>query len=123
MKTTITPEQALEQIKKGHLSQLKGLDENDFTHVFDNANEVILLTYHQNSQTTPASVIMLNESEAVHPIPAGHQRMADLPVDQQGHGGCMAALSQSFQFHHVQMDGGHAAHFLDKLQKTINSAR
>ena len=27
----------------------------------------------------------------------------------------------SFQFHHVQMDGGHAARFLDKLQKTINT--
>ena len=25
----------------------------------------------------------------------------------------------SFQFHHVQMDGGHAARFLDELQKTI----
>ena len=30
-------------------------------------------------------------------------------------------LSISFQFHHVQMDGGHAARFLDELQKTINS--
>ena len=26
----------------------------------------------------------------------------------------------SFQFHHVQMDGGHGARFLDELQKTIN---
>ena len=30
-------------------------------------------------------------------------------------------LPVSFQFHHVQMDGGHAARFLDKLQKTINT--
>jgi len=30
-------------------------------------------------------------------------------------------LPISFQFHHVQMDGGHAASFLDKLQKTINT--
>lgn len=30
-------------------------------------------------------------------------------------------LPVSFQFHHVQMDGGHAARFLDELQKTINS--
>jgi chloramphenicol O-acetyltransferase type A len=30
-------------------------------------------------------------------------------------------LPISFQFHHVQMDGGHAAHFLDELQKTINT--
>ena len=28
-------------------------------------------------------------------------------------------LPLSFQFHHVQMDGGHAACFLDKLQKEI----
>jgi chloramphenicol O-acetyltransferase type A len=28
-------------------------------------------------------------------------------------------LPISFQFHHVQMDGGHAARFLDELQKTI----
>ena len=27
----------------------------------------------------------------------------------------------SFQFHHVQMDGGHAAHFLEELQKVIKS--
>lgn len=30
-------------------------------------------------------------------------------------------LAISFQFHHAQMDGGHAAHFLNTLQKTINS--
>ena len=30
-------------------------------------------------------------------------------------------LPISFQFHHVQMDGGHAAHFLETLQKTINT--
>ena len=29
-------------------------------------------------------------------------------------------LPISFQFHHVQMDGGHAAHFLDELQKEIS---
>ncbi|MCR4811513.1 MAG: chloramphenicol acetyltransferase [Bacteroidales bacterium] len=28
-------------------------------------------------------------------------------------------LPVSFQFHHVQMDGGHAARFLERLQKTI----
>ena len=31
-----------------------------------------------------------------------------------------ATLPISFQFHHVQMDGGHAALFLEELQKTIN---
>ena len=30
-------------------------------------------------------------------------------------------LPISFQFHHAQMDGGHAAHFLEELQKTINT--
>ena len=30
-------------------------------------------------------------------------------------------LSVSFQFHHVQMDGGHAAAFLDELQKAIKT--
>jgi chloramphenicol O-acetyltransferase type A len=30
-------------------------------------------------------------------------------------------LPISFQFHHAQMDGGHAARFLDELQKTINT--
>lgn len=30
-------------------------------------------------------------------------------------------LPISFQFHHVQMDGGHAAHFLEELQKVMNS--
>ena len=29
-------------------------------------------------------------------------------------------LPISFQFHHVQMDGGHAARFLEELQKTLN---
>ena len=29
-------------------------------------------------------------------------------------------LPLSLQFHHVQMDGGHAAHFLEKLQQVIN---
>ena len=32
-------------------------------------------------------------------------------------------LPISFQFHHVQMDGGHAAYFLKKLQETIESLR
>ncbi len=31
-----------------------------------------------------------------------------------------ASLMVSFQFHHTQMDGAHAAHFLDVLQKEIN---
>jgi chloramphenicol O-acetyltransferase type A len=30
-------------------------------------------------------------------------------------------LPISFQFHHSQMDGSHAARFLEKLQKTINT--
>ena len=30
-------------------------------------------------------------------------------------------LPISFQFHHVQMDGGHAARFLAELQRTINT--
>ena len=30
-------------------------------------------------------------------------------------------LPVSFQFHHVQMDGGHGASFLESLQKTISS--
>ena len=30
-------------------------------------------------------------------------------------------LPVSFQFHHVQMDGGHAARFLDILQDEIES--
>ena len=30
-------------------------------------------------------------------------------------------LPISFQFHHVQMDGGHAAHFLEELQHVIKS--
>ena len=30
-------------------------------------------------------------------------------------------LPISFQFHHVQMDGGHAARFLEELQKAINT--
>lgn len=32
-------------------------------------------------------------------------------------------LPVSFQFHHVQMDGGHAARFLEELQKTIYATR
>lgn len=30
-------------------------------------------------------------------------------------------LPVSFQFHHVQMDGGHAARFLERLQEVINN--
>jgi len=30
------------------------------------------------------------------------------------------SLTVSFQFHHTQMDGAHASHFLDNLQKEIN---
>ena len=33
------------------------------------------------------------------------------------------SLPISFQFHHVQMDGGHAARFLEELQKTINGLK
>ena len=29
-------------------------------------------------------------------------------------------LPVSFQFHHTQMDGTHAGHFLENLQKAIN---
>ena len=30
-------------------------------------------------------------------------------------------LTVSFQFHHTQMDGAHAAHFLDRVQKEIDN--
>jgi chloramphenicol O-acetyltransferase type A len=30
-------------------------------------------------------------------------------------------LSVSFQFHHTQMDGAHASHFLDRIQNEINT--
>ncbi len=33
------------------------------------------------------------------------------------------SLPISFQFHHVQMDGGHAAFFLEELQKAINALK
>jgi chloramphenicol O-acetyltransferase type A len=32
-------------------------------------------------------------------------------------------LLLSFQFHHTQMDGAHAAHFLDSLQKEIDGLK
>ena len=32
-------------------------------------------------------------------------------------------LPISFQFHHVQMDGGHAAHFLETLQRELKNIR
>ena len=32
-------------------------------------------------------------------------------------------LPISFQFHHAQMDGGHATRFLEELQKTINAVK
>ncbi len=63
MKTAITPEQALKQIKNGHLGQLEGMDEQGLTHVFDDASDVTLLTYHQNNQVTPAAIIKENEDE------------------------------------------------------------
>lgn len=34
-----------------------------------------------------------------------------------------ARLTVSFQFHHTQMDGAHAARFLEQLQKEINEMR
>ena len=33
------------------------------------------------------------------------------------------SLNVSFQFHHTQMDGAHAAAFLDRLQKEVNALR
>jgi len=30
-------------------------------------------------------------------------------------------MKQAFQFHHTQMDGAHAARFLNNLQKEINN--
>ena len=46
------------------------------------------------------------------------------PMVMWGHyrkGWLRTTLPISFQFHHVQMDGGHAARFLEELQKTINT--
>ena len=33
------------------------------------------------------------------------------------------SLILSFQFHHTQMDGAHAAHFLDLLQREIDTLK
>ena len=40
-------------------------------------------------------------------------------AQSEAKGLCKTTLPVSFQFHHVQMDGGHAARFLDMLQKEI----
>lgn len=63
MTTIISPQEAVKRVTSGHLSQLKGLDTQSFTHVFDDAKEVILLSYYQNSQTSPTAVIEENEAE------------------------------------------------------------
>ena len=63
MTTIISPQEAIKRVTSGHLSRLKGLDPHAFTHVFDNAKEVILLTYFQNSQTSPTAVIEENKAE------------------------------------------------------------
>ena len=34
-----------------------------------------------------------------------------------------ATLTVSFQFHHTQMDGAHAAYFLERLQAEVNALR
>ena len=36
---------------------------------------------------------------------------------------CKAALRISFQFHHVQMDGSHAAKFLQRLQRELDALK
>ncbi len=36
---------------------------------------------------------------------------------------CKRTLLLSFQFHHTQMDGAHAAHFLTELQSTIDTLK
>ena len=41
--------------------------------------------------------------------------------DRYHKGWLKTTLPISFQFHHVQMDGGHAARFLEELQRTINT--
>lgn len=63
MTTIISPQEAVRRVTSGHLSRLKGLDTQSFTHVFDDAKEVILLTFYQNSQTSPTAVIEENKAE------------------------------------------------------------
>lgn len=59
----MSPQEAIKRVTSGHLSLLKGLDAHDFTHVFDDASEVILLTFYQKSQAPLAVVIEENEAE------------------------------------------------------------
>ena len=62
--TTITsPQEAVRRVTSEHLSRLKGLDTQSFTHIFDDAKEVILLTFYQNSQASLAAVIEENKAE------------------------------------------------------------
>ena len=63
MKTKMTPQQALEMLREGQLGHLMGLDEHDYTYIFDDANEVFLLTYHQPRQSSLAAVIEENKKE------------------------------------------------------------
>ena len=63
MTTIISPQEAIKRVTSGHLCQLKGLDAHAFTHVFDNAKEVILLTFFQNDQSSLVTVIEKNEAE------------------------------------------------------------
>ena len=52
----------------------------------------------------------------------GRYRKGDIRIGGKYWGGLFkTTLPISFQFHHVQMDGGQACHFLDTLQTTIAS--
>ena len=50
-----------------------------------------------------------------------YDRMAINVIADNVKGWLKTTLPISFQFHHAQMDGKHAARFLEELQKTINT--
>ena len=62
MKTKMTPQQALVMLREGQLGHLMGLDEHDYTYIFDDANEVFLLTYY-HTQPSLAAVIEEHKEE------------------------------------------------------------
>lgn len=84
MTTIISPQEAIKRVTSGHLCQLKGLDAHAFTHVFDNAKEVILLTYFQNDQSSLAAVIEENEAEILEHADKAEGAMLQL-VCGKGH--------------------------------------
>ena len=92
----------------------------NYLHLTETVRQTCQDIYDDEAMAVGTSAMIATELDSIVNQYSGIYNNPFLAWGRYHRGWLKTTLAISFQFHHVQMDGSHAARFLEELQKTIN---